>query len=47
MDRKTKRKLKRELKKMNIFQLCNLINALDQKNQYQDPRKIATIRKEQ
>lgn len=32
MDRKTRRKIKRELKKMNINQIATLVNALSEKD---------------
>lgn len=47
MDRKTKRKLRRELRKMSWLELVGLVNALtEQENYKNDIRNINSIKKE-
>ena len=46
MDRKTKKKLRRELRKMSFIELVGLINALtEQENCKNDIRNINSIKK--
>lgn len=48
MDRKTKRKLRRELKKMSFIELVGLINILtEQENYKNDIRNINSIKKKE
>lgn len=48
MDRKTKRKLRRELKKMSFIELAGLINTLtEQENYKNDIRNINSIKKKE